>query len=141
MLCEAHQARELPFDDWFGKLAGLPDHLIYERPREEVSSGVAHKMFAEPEQVATAQLWGSAIEQAATGDLPVLCPVNRDAYLAIDGESADGETATGKSIEDLFFFVNQGKIRPEQPFPFGRHRFWCPGCGAERYLVVTRRPD
>jgi len=140
MLCESRQAHELPFDDWFVKLAGLPDHLIYEQPRDGVSDGEAKARLAE-QQFVTARLWQSAIEQAAAGDLPVLCPVNRDTYLAFGWEPADGETATGKSIEDVFLFVDPGKVGPGQPFPFGRHRFWCPGCGAERYLVVTRRPD
>jgi hypothetical protein len=32
MLCESNQADGLSFDAWFGKLAGLPDQLIYEHP-------------------------------------------------------------------------------------------------------------
>ena len=140
MLCESRQAHELPFDDWFDKLAGLPDHLIYQRSRDEVSDGEAQETLAEPESVVTAGLWHSAMKLVATGDLPVLCPVNRDAYLAVDWEPAYGQTATGKSIEDVFFFVNPGKIETGQPIPFGRHRFWCPGCAAQRYLVVTRKP-
>jgi hypothetical protein len=61
MLCASDQADGLSFDAWFGKLAGLPEHL-------------------------------------------------------------------------------RGHAGRGQPFPLGRHRPWCPGCGAERYLVVMHRP-
>jgi hypothetical protein len=37
MLCESPQAYELPFDDWFGELAGLPDDLIYQHRRDGIS--------------------------------------------------------------------------------------------------------
>jgi hypothetical protein len=140
MLCESDQADGLSFDAWFSKLAGLPDHLIYEHPLDGVSDGEVQKTLAEPEEVLTAGLWISAIEHAATDGLPVLCPINRDAYLAFDWEPIDRETATSESIEDVFCFVDPSKIGPGQPFPFGRHRLWCPGCGAQQYLVVTRSP-
>lgn len=81
------------------------------------------------------------VSEGRPGGLPVLCPVNADAYLAFDWRPADGEMTASRSIEDVFFFVNPGKTGPGQPFPFGRHRFWCPGRGAQRYLVVTRKPD
>jgi hypothetical protein len=32
MVCASDQADGLSFDAWFGKLAGLPDHLIYAQP-------------------------------------------------------------------------------------------------------------
>jgi hypothetical protein len=140
MLCESRQAHGLPFDDWFDTLAGLPDHVIYEHPLDGVSGCEARKAFAGPEEVLVAGLWTSAIKQFAADGLPVVCPVNGDAYLALDWGPADGETATGESIEDVFFFVNRSKLGQEIPFPFGRHRFRCPGCGAERYLVVTSKP-
>lgn len=140
MLCESRHAHELPFDDWFNKLTGLPDHVIYQHPRDEDIRRQGPVNVAEPEQVVTARLWQSAMQQAVTGDLPVLCPINRDAHLAFDWEPAMGETATGRSIEDVFFFVNPGKIEQELPLSFGRHRLWCPRCGAQRHLVVTRKP-
>jgi hypothetical protein len=141
MLCESEQAEGLSFDGWFGKLAGLPAHLIYEEPRDEVSDGKAEKTLAEPEEVLTSRLWTRAIEHALTDGLPILCPVNRDGFLAFDWEPTSAETATSKSIEDVVCFVDRGKVGREQPFPFGRHRLWCPGCGAERYLVVTRSTE
>lgn len=39
MLCESDEADDLSFNAWFGKLAGLPDQLIYERALDEVSDG------------------------------------------------------------------------------------------------------
>lgn len=138
MLCESDQADGLSFDAWFGKLAGLPDHLIYEHPLDEVSDDKTRKTLAEPEEVLTSRLWLRAIEHAATDGLPLLCPINRDAHLAFDWETTSGETATAESIEDVVCFVDRGKVGGGQPFPFGRHHLWCPGCGAEQYLVVTR---
>jgi len=51
MLCESDQANGLSFDAWFGKLADLPDHLIYEHPLDGVSDGEAQKTLAQPEEV------------------------------------------------------------------------------------------
>jgi hypothetical protein len=140
MLCQSGQADGLSFDDWLGKLAGLPDQLIYEHPPDNVSGGEANKTLAEPETVLTARLWTSAIEQAAADGRPPVCPVNQDAYLTFDWDPTNGETAASESVEDVVCFLDRDKIGREQPFPFGRHRLWCPGCGAERYLVVTRNP-
>lgn len=140
MLCESDQADGLSFDAWFGKLAGLPDQLIYEHPMDGVPDEDGQNRLAEPKDVRPARLWTSAIEQAATDGLPLLCPVNQDAYLAFDWGPSHGERATSESIDDVVCFVDRGKVGREQPFPFGRHRLWCPGCGAQQYLVVTPRP-
>lgn len=145
MLCESRQAHGLPFDDWFDRLAGLPDHLIYDQPLDGASDGEAHETPAEPEPVVTARLWESAMEQAATGDVPVLCQVNRDAHLAFDWVRTDGETANSKSVEDVFFFVNPRKNGPGPPFPFGRHRFGAPavvhsGTASGQFRGVAARP-
>lgn len=110
MVCESDQADGLSFDAWFGKLAGLPDRLIYEHPLDGVSDGEVQKALAEPEAVLAARLWTSAMEHAAAEGLPVLCPVSQDATLAIDWEPADGETATSESIEDVFFFVDRARL-------------------------------
>ncbi|GAA2600563.1 hypothetical protein GCM10010399_34210 [Dactylosporangium fulvum] len=139
-LCPSDQAAGLSFDAWFGKLAGLPDHLIYEQPLDGTTSGKAQKTLAEPEHVRIAQLWTPAVEHAATHGLSLLCPVNQDAHVAFDWDPTDGETATTESIEDVVCFVDRSKVGHGQPFPFGRHRLWCPGCGAEQHLVVMRRP-
>lgn len=141
MVCESDEADGLSFDDWFAKLAGLPDHLIYGNRQDGASDVDAQQAATEPEEALVAGLWMDAVENAATNGLPVLCPVNGDAYLNIDWEKATGETATAQSIEDIFCFIDRGKPGRGDAFPFGRHRLWCPSCGAERWLVVTRRPD
>jgi len=139
MLCQSDEADGLSFDDWFGKLAGLPDRLIYEHLPDGASDGEPQRTLTEPGEVLTSRLWVRAIENAATDGLPILCPVNRDAYLNIDWETATSEIATAESIEDIICFIDRGKTTRRHSFPFGRHRLRCPGCGAERYLVVTRR--
>ncbi len=143
MVCESDQAGGLSFDAWFDKLAGLPDHLIYAHglDMEEVSAGESHKAVTEPDDGLLVRLWTRAIEQAAADGLPLLCPVNLDADLAFDWGPAQGETATSESMEDIVCFVDRGEVTRGQPFPFGRHRLWCHGCGAEQYLVVTRSPS
>lgn len=139
MLCESDQAAGLSFDAWFDKLAGLPDDLVYEQSLAGVSAGAARNALTESKEVRLARVWTRAIEHATTDGLPVLCPVNRDANLTFDWEPDKSETAT-KSIEDIVYFIDPGKVGHGQPFPFGRHRLWCPGCGAEQYLVVMRHP-
>ncbi|WP_238012334.1 hypothetical protein KZZ52_49030 [Dactylosporangium sp. AC04546] len=141
MLCQSDRADGLSFDAWFDKLAGLPDHLMYKQTLSGASDGTVRQKLPEPEELRNAGSWTQAVEHAATDGLPLLCPVNRDADLVFDWEPADGETAVGESIEDIFCFVERGDVGRGQPFPFGRHRLWCPGCGAERHLVVTRKPD
>jgi hypothetical protein len=140
MLCESDQAAGLSFDAWFDTLSGLPDDLIHAHALGEDHDGDAHRTSAEPKDVLLAGLWLRAIEQAASEGLTLLCPVNRDAYLAFAWEPIEGSAATSKSVDDIVFFVNRAKVEQGQPFPFGRHRLWCPGCDAEQYLVVTPSP-
>jgi hypothetical protein len=75
ILCESDQAAGLSFDAWFGKLEGLPDHLIYEQPLDGVADGKAPPTLPEPEEVLTSRLWTQAMEHAATDGLPLLCPI------------------------------------------------------------------
>jgi hypothetical protein len=140
MLCASDQADGLSFDAWFDKLAGLPGHLIYEHRLDEVSDGEVQETLAAPKDVPLTGLWMRAIEHAATDGLSVLCPVNRDAHLGVVWEPTEGQAATSGSIDDIVCFVDRGKAQRRRPFPFGRHRFWCPGCGAERYVVVMPSP-
>ena len=41
MLCASDEADGLSFDAWFGKLAGLPDHLIYAQPGSDAAQRTA----------------------------------------------------------------------------------------------------
>jgi hypothetical protein len=61
MLCESDQAAGLSFDDWFGKLAGLPDHLIYKQRVDEVADREVSQTLTESEAVLTSRLWTRAV--------------------------------------------------------------------------------
>jgi hypothetical protein len=138
MLCKSDEAAGLSFDDWFGKLAGLPDHLIFEDLPVGASEGEQQRTLTEPREVLISRAWVRAVENAAAEGLPIRCPVNGDTDLNIDWATATSETATAESIDDIVCLIDPGTDAP--PFPFGRHRLRCAGCGAEQYLVVTRRP-
>jgi hypothetical protein len=135
MLCQSDEADGLSFDDWIAKLAGLPDLLIYKNPPNE-ASGVPQLTEIEPEVVLTARAWTRAIQNTATDGLPIVCPVNRDADLDIGWTPSPDDYPTAEAIGDIVWFVDGATT----VFPFGRHRLRCPGCGAEQFLVVTRRP-